>query len=195
MKLQIFKLVALVALFMGGLSCTNDLDDPQSGDPQSDNPKTYPFKWDGSKQQEEFRPINQGTESSSFSIDSIFISFAVPYLVGTVVFERLPESGYGGPNSFSPHFWVVTLIMAKGTDVTKLAPVITLAPGATITLIDTGNEQVPAKQVNYTGIAEVGAYNFRHQVDFTVIAPDGSTVKYKFLAVAIGDLLPCPDCP
>ena len=178
MKLQMTKFLAFFSLLMVWFSCsTNDIDD-------------HGVKWDGSKQQEEFRPINIGNESSYFTIDNNIISFAVPYLVGTVVFEYIPISGWGSPEGLSPYFFTVTLIMAKGTDVSKLSPIVTLAPGATITLIETSNEQVPSNQVDYTGITNVGEYNFRHQVDFTVIAPDGSTVKYKFLAVAIGDIWP-----
>ena len=177
MKLKMIKFVALVALFMGWSSCSKDEDDPKG------------FQWDDSKQQEEFRPVNQGKESSYFKIDNNIISFAVPYLVGTWALE------WGSPDG-GPRIWTVTLIMAKGTDVAKLAPVITLAPGATITRIE-WIENYPPKQddyakidVDYTGIAEVGVYNFKCQVDFTVRAPDGSIVEYIFLAVAIGDVLP-----
>ena len=160
MKSPLFKFIAIFALLMGCFSCSND-----NG-----------FQWDSSKQQEEYRPVNPGKKSSYFAIDDNIISFAVPYLVGTKVIE------YPQHNS-----WTIWLIMAEGTDVAKLAPIITLAPDATITLIEDRNEQIPAKQFDYTGIAEVGAYNFRHQVDFTVIAPDGSTVTYLCLATAIGD--------
>ena len=180
MKLQMFKLATLIALLMGGFSCTNDSEE-------------YRFQWDGSLQQEEFRPVNPGTKSASFAIDNNIISFAVPYLVGTIVSEYLPTPGsyWGGPNAVSPHRWVIWLIMAKGVDVTKLAPIITLAPDATITRIyyriidgDVSN------QVDYTGIAEVGTQNFRIRVEYEVIAPDGSTVTYTFRANAIGDVLP-----
>ena len=185
MKLQIIKLVAIFALFMGWFSCTSD----------SDNSQGHRFQWDGSQQREEFRPINAGTKSSSFAIDSNIVSFAVPYLVGTRVTEHLPIPGWGSPEGFSPHFWTIALIMAKRTNVTKLSPVITLAPGATLTWIHhTIGVQNFSDQVDYTGITKVGALDFSKQVDFTVIEPDGSTVTYKFLAVAIGDILPCVNC-
>jgi len=183
MKLQIFKLIALIALLVVWFSCTKDEDDPNG------------FQWDDSKQQEEFRPVNQGKQSSYFKIDNNIISFSVPYLVGTAVFEYPPQPGWGSPEGFSPHIWSIWLIMAKGTDVTKLAPVITLAPGATITQIEwIINNEVPPRpdyyntiDVDYTGIVEVCVINFKYQVDFTVRAPDGSIVKYKFGAIAIGD--------
>jgi len=165
MKLQILKfvaLMALMALMAGEFSCTKEKDWPQ----------------------DEFQPINSGKKSSYITIDSNIISFAVPYLVHTLANEHPSQPGYGSPEGLSPHIWTIGLFMAKGTDVTKLSPIITLATGATITLISTSNDQVPAKQVDYTGIADVGEHNFRHQVDFTVIAPDGSTVTYKFLASA-----------
>ena len=168
MKSQKIKFVALITLLMGWFSCTNDLNTPQT------------FKWDASKQQEKFLPINQGKESAYFVIDDNIISFAVPYLVYTKVIED--------PEHQLPS---ILLIMAEGTDVTSLAPIITLAPGVTMTMIHDRSEQVP-NQVDYTGIAEVGKYNFRHQIDFTVIAPDGTTVTYLCLAVALGDVLPQP---
>ena len=177
MKLKILKFIALIALFLGWFSCTSDHE--------------YRFKWDDSRQQEEFRPINPGTKSSSFTIDSNMISFAVPYLVGTEAYEH-PST----PVLLNPlnHEWGIVLIMAKGTDATRLDPVITLAPGATITRIHPGNGKDP-KQVDYTGIAEIGVYDFTHGVLITVIAPDSSTVTYSFLAVAIGDVLSWPDQP
>jgi hypothetical protein len=176
MKIQIFKLIAILSLFMGCFSCTDNEDE------------SIGFQWDDSKQQEEFRPINPGGKSSSFKIDDNIISFAVPYLVGTWVNERPPEPGWGSPEGFSPHIYSIWLILAKGTDVTKLAPVITLAPGATITLIE--GIDYPSKQVDYSGIAEVGMYNFIHQIDFIVRAPSSSIVIYKFVAIAIGAVNP-----
>ena len=175
MKIQTFKFIALLALLMGWFSCSND-DDP------------YRFQWDDSTQQEEYRPINPGEESSYFAIDENIISFAVPYLVGTKTLEYLPHPADG----LNSHSWFILLIMAEGTDVTSLTPIITLAPSVTITWIHDRNEQGAANQVDYTGIAEVGAFNFKHQIDFTVMAPDGSTVTYMCLAVAIGDVLHRP---
>jgi len=192
MKSQIFKFVALLALLTGWVSCAKEKDDP------------HVLKWDASTQQEEFKPVNQGKKSSYFKIDNNILSFAVPYLVGTRVSEYPSEPGWGFPEGYSPHFWTVTLIMAKGVDVTKLAPVITLAPGATIIRIECriSTEHYPpipadfaTLDVNYTGNAEVGMYDFKHQVDFTVRTPDGSQVKYKYLAGAIGDVSTCDGCP
>ena len=185
MKSNFFNFLALTALIAGWFSCTNDAD-------HLDN---QGFKWDGSLQKEEFLPINSGTDSSSFAIDRNIVSFAVPYLVGTTASEHPSTPGWGSPEGFSPHFWTLVLVFTKGTDVRKLAPTITLAPGATITEIHhTIGLTVLFDKVNYTGIAEVGMKDFSKQVDFVIVAPDGSTVKYKFLAVAIGDVLPCGNC-
>ena len=174
MKIQIFKLVAFLVILIGGFSCTNDEDDPDG------------FQWDDSKQWEKFRPVNPGEKSSSFRIDDNIISFAVPYLVGTSVSEYPPEPGWGSPEAFSPQMWIITLIMAKGTDATKLAPVITLAPGATLSVIE--GIDYPSKHVNKTGIVEIGEYSFKNQIDFIVTTPDRATVIYKFFAIAIGDV-------
>ena len=182
-RIHTFKLVAFIALFMGWSSCTSDED------------HSNVFQWNDSKQQEEYRPVDTGKASSYFAIDDNIISFAVPNLVGTKVVKYLTETDLVSPDGFRHYkLCAIILIMSKGTDVTKLAPVITLTPGATITCIHPRNEQTPSQQVDYIGIAKVGEYNFRHQVDFTVIAPDGSTVTYMCLAVAIGDVLSCANC-
>ena len=173
MKLQMFKFATLLALFMGCFSCTEKEDWPQ----------------------DEFQPVNPGGKSSYFAIDNNIISFAVPYLVHTRVAEYPLQPNYGSPEGFSPHFWTISLTFAKGIDVTKLPPIITLAPGAIITEIYTGDPPRFPKQVYYTDIANVGVLDFSKQVDLVVIAPDGSTVNYKFLATAIGDDLPCGNCP
>ena len=181
MKQKIIKLVTLIAFLMGGFSCADDSDE-------------YRFPWDGSQQQEEFRPINPGTKTSSFAIDGNIISFAVPYLVGTTANEHPSLPNYGNSEGFSPRFWTILLVMTKGTDVTKLAPIVTLTPGAKITMIY--NNAQGFKYVDYTGIAEIGAIDFSKQVDIRIDASDGSTVSYNFLAVAIGDDLgPCSNCP
>ena len=101
MKIKIYKSVTIIALFMGWLSCTGDLNDPQE----------YRFQWDAKWQQEKFRPLNAGTKSSSFTIDNNIISFAVPYLVGTVVNEHPPRPGWGSPEGLSPHFWTISLLL------------------------------------------------------------------------------------
>jgi len=103
---------------------------------------------------------------SAFAIDKNITSFEVANLVDKVIYEHVSQPGYGGPNAFSPHYWRITLIMEEGTDVTSLAPIITLAPGATITS-------------KHTRVQD-----FSRQVEYTVIAEDGSTVTYKFLAYA-----------
>jgi hypothetical protein len=132
------------------------------------------------------------------AVDPNIISLALPGLVNAGGYERLPEPNYGGfPEAWSPHYWTIHLIMAKGTDCTKLAPIITLAPGATITeKFHFIGEQLFSEQVDYTGIAKVGVYDFTKQVECTLRAPDGSEVSYIFLATAIGaDLGPCVNCP
>ena len=146
MKIQILKLIALIALLTaGGFSCEDDRS---------------------SFHDDKFQLKNPGKKTSSFSIDSNIISFAVPYIAHIRLHEHLPEPNYGGPNAWGPHFWTITLFMTKGTDVSKLAPIITLAPGASIT---------PTSGT---------VHDFSKQVSWTVIAPDGSTVNYYSLATA-----------
>jgi len=95
----------------------------------------------------------------------LIISFEVANLIDKTIFEYAPYPNYGGiPEAWSPHYWIIHLIMAEGTDVTRLAPIITLAPGATITS-------------RHTGVQD-----FSRQVDYTVLSEDGSTVYYSFLA-------------
>ena len=182
MKLKLFKLLALIALLIGGFSCTKAGEEPLV-----EQNKWY---WDGI-QQEEFQPINPGTDSSSFMIDSNIISFAVPYLIGNLVFEVLSSDN-------NPHRWNILLFMSEGIDVTKLSPIITLAPGATIILKEyTIGGQYTLEQVNLTGIVEVGAADFFHTqtVRYTLNAPDGSTAIYIFSAIAEGtDIGPCVNC-
>jgi len=175
MKLRILELETIFALMMGLFSCKSDVNDSQ----------TYKkFEWDRTTQNEEFRPINEGTEISLFAIDSNIISFAVPYLIGTEVGECLPTHN-------TPHIWSITLILAEGVDVKKLSPTITLASGSKMTSIHYYiNGKLFSKRVDRTGVINVGALNFWHQVDFDVITSNGSKVTYMFLAVAIGDLLP-----
>jgi len=183
MKLQMFKIIAFLVLLAGWFSCAKDEDDPNA------------FKWDYANQREEFRPVNQGKKSSYFKIDNNIVSFAVPYLVGTWVIEYPSEPDDLGMGGYTPHLWSIWLIMAKGTDVTKLAPVVTLAPGATIKRIEWSiSNKFPSKpddyvaiDDDYTGIADVGVINFKYQVDFTVRTPGSSNVIYKCVAIAIGD--------
>ena len=188
MKLQIFKLIALLTLFTGVFSCKSD-----SKNPELDDNKFY---WDGYKQ-EEFRPIYAGTDSSSFVIDNYIISFNVSYLLGNLVGHIIPTPGWGGClECLSPNFWFITLFMDEGVDVTKLAPVITLAPGSTLILKEYYiGDQVYSDQINLTGISEVGRSDFTKPVCYTLITPDGSTVYYCFLAIANGtERGPCVNC-
>ena len=178
MKMYKINIAAIMLILMGGFSCTKDSQE-------------HTFQWDGSQQQEEFRPVNQGTKSSYFAIDGNIISFSVPYLVGTVVSEDYLIPDDGDPNALI-HNRIIVLIMAKGTNVTTLAPIITLAPCATITWIyyRTIDGQDVFNQVDYTGIAEVGTQNFRTPVQYKVITSDSSVTKYSFRANAVGDVLP-----
>jgi len=61
--------------------------------------------------------------------------------------------------------------MAECTDVISLAPIITLAPGAKIKSIE---PSAPGVSIS-PGHADV--LDFSHQVEYTVIAEDGSIVK------------------
>ena len=126
---------------------------------------------------------------STGAVDPNIVSFALPGIVVATIYESLPYPNYGGiPEAWSPHEWFIGLSCAKGTDCTKLAPIITLAPDATITKISHFiGEQLFSKHVDYSGIAKVGTYDFTKQVSFDLIAPDGSTVTYDFLAFALGD--------
>ena len=118
--------------------------------------------------------------SSAFAIDKNIISFDVANLVDKRICEYLPEPGWGSPEGFSPHMLTITLFMAEGTDITSLAPIIKLAPGATIKSIETSAPGVTISPEHK------GALDFSHQVDYIIITEDGSIVKYKFLATAEG---------
>jgi hypothetical protein len=98
MEIQKLKFLALIMVWF---SCSNDSD----------------------VLQDKYQPINPGKKSSSFAIDSNIISFAVPYLVNTEVYEYLPFS-YEDCECFSSHYWTIKLIMKKGIDVTKLDPLV-----------------------------------------------------------------------
>jgi len=188
----------LFVIFLGLFSCASNMNDYQDDLSQSNNSreKLYQWFWDGA-QQDEFRPSNPGTKSSSYAIDSNIVSFAIPYLIGTRVWEHPVFPNYGGPNAFSPYLWTNTLIFAEGTDVSKLSPIIKLASGATIIRITyaDSDKQIITKQVKYAGIADVGVLNFDYQVDIEVLAPNGSSITYAFSGVATGVWLPCVNCP
>jgi len=101
-----------------------------------------------------------------FNIDKNFTSFWIANLVEKVICEHPTQNNSGSPDGFSPHIWTITLIMEEGTDVTHLSPIITIAPNATLT----------SKHAK--------VQDFSNQVEYVVLAEDGSTVKYKFLAIA-----------
>ena len=147
MKSKIFKLIALIALLTaGGFSCKNEKN--------KDDDHTVSIKI-----QCDFSGV----------VDPNMISFALPGIVKAVCFETLPYPDYGGPNAWSPHQWSIHLTMAKGTDRTKLAPIITLAPSAKITLV---------RDV---------VRGFQRNIEWELIAPDGSTVNYAAFVFIIGD--------
>jgi hypothetical protein len=104
-------------------------------------------------------------------VDPNIVSFALPGIVDARCHNFLPYlSSRGIPEAWNPNDWFIHLVMAKGTDRTKLAPVITLAPGATIT---------PKSGT---------VLDFSGNVEWTLTAPDGSTVKYYMSSVfVIGD--------
>ena len=105
MKSQIFKLIALIALFTAG-SFSSAAQNNRSADPIS--------------------------SSTAFSIDKNIISVEISNLVDTHIIEHEPYSGYGGfPEAWSPHEWTIRMFLAEGTDITSLSPIISLAPGAT----------------------------------------------------------------
>ncbi len=141
-------MAAILLLLTGGFACKSD------GNTDDDNMVSIKIQCN-----------NTG------AVDPNIVSFSLPNLIEAVCYEYAPYPNYGGiPEAWSPHTWSITLIMAKGTDCTKLAPIITLAPGATIT-------------------PESGtAHDFTRQVDWTLIAPDGSTVVYSAFAIAIDEL-------
>ena len=176
MNQKIIKILALIALLTRGcFACTKDGN--------TDDDKMVSIK---------IQCKNTGT------VDPNIVSFALPGIVFATTYEYPPYLNNGGfPEELNPHFWTTALGMAKETDCTKLAPIITLTPGATITSIHLGTgEQTVSKNVNYTGIAEIGVYDFTTQVSIYLTAPDGSTVAYTFLAFAIDyDLGPCDNCP
>ena len=106
------------------------------------------------------------------AVDSNMVSFSIPGIVDLHCLEYLPHPNYadGGPNSWSPHEWAIHLVMAKGTDRTKLDPVITLSPGSTITPV--------------SGTV----HDFTNPVKWTLIESGGTAVSYTVYPVfVIGD--------
>ena len=131
------------------------------------------------------------------AVDPNIVSLALPGIVFATSFEHLPYPNYGGVEGlWSARVWSTGLAMAKGTDCSKLAPIFNLAPGVRITDIYYSiGDQYFSEQVDYTGIAEVGVYDFTDQVEFKLIGIDGVTVFYHFLAFDMGGLSPYVNCP
>jgi len=171
MKSQTIKLVAFLTLLAVSISCTDDRSDCDCGCPEG-----------------AIEVTNSGKTSSFFTIDDNIISFALPHVLCIFIHETPSIPTDGGPNAVSPHYWTITPLMPERTDFTKLAPIITLAPGAKINSIYTNAQGF--KYVDYTGIAKIGATDFSKQVDIQVIAPDGSTVTYTFIARLRNDFRP-----
>ena len=118
-------------------------------------------------------------------VDTNIVSLALPGIFTASAVELLPYPDEGVvPEGWSSHCWTIGLGMAKGTDPTKLAPIITLAPGAKITWIHHfigPGSYVLSKKVDYSGTFKMDAYDFTKQVSFFLIAPDGSTLTYTLL--------------
>ena len=177
MNTKIIKLIALIALFTAtGFSCTKD-DDPD------DN------------------LVSIKIQNWNDEVDPNIISFALPGIVDARCYNGgpLPYLSSGGfPEKWNPNDWFINLVMAKGTNRKKLAPIITLAPGAKITWIHQHSgigENYVSKKVDYTGIAKIGVCDFTKWVYLDIIAQDGSKVTYNIIAHAFGDELPCANCP
>jgi len=130
------------------------------------------------------------------AVDPNIVSFALPGIVTAGGYEILPYPNYGGdPNAWSTHYWIRGLSMAKGSGCTKLAPIITLTPGAKITWIHHGNgENTVSNKVDYSGTFKINAYDFTKQVTFDLTTPDGSSVYYYFLAHDFPDYRPTYSC-
>ena len=123
---------------------------------------------------------------STGAVDPNIVSFALPGIVSASIYEFPPYPNYGGnPEAWSPHEWTIILSMAKGTDCSKLAPIIKLASDVVLIVKPPFDEQLFSKEVDYTGIADVGVLDFSKKVEFFVIKPDGSTVTYSFFALTL----------
>jgi len=75
----------------------------------------------------------------------------------------------------NPHRWTISLFMSKGTDCTKLAPIITLAPGTTIT-----HQVAPGAII--ISVVPGAVYDFTKEVYWRLTTSDGSTVLYDIFA-------------
>ena len=98
---------------------------------------------------------------SPFAIDEYIISFEIPNLTRASMFYHEPRPAGDG---FYNACWTITLLMDEGTDCTRLAPLITLAPGCTIE---------PASGT---------VLDFTKQVNWKVTHTDGTEVEYICLA-------------
>jgi len=168
MKIQLLKFVMLITLMTaGGFACSKD------DNPDDDLVSIQIKDWKD-------------------EVDPYIVSFALPGIVDARCYNGgegiLPYLSYDGfPGALNPNDWMINLVLAKETNRKKLAPIITLAPGAKITWIHqyTGiGENVVSKKVDYTGIAKIGVYDFTKWVYLDLITPDGSKVTYKFIAHA-----------
>ena len=99
MNTTILKIVALIALLTAGVFSTSAQNDGSA-----------------------FSSANDSVSSSTaFAIDKNFISFEVANLVDKIIHDYAPYPYYSGvPEAFSPHEWLILLIMAEGTDKTIL---------------------------------------------------------------------------
>ena len=198
MKKQNLKFVALMALFMGLFSCANDMNDLDQ--------EWARYIWDESTQQEEFRPVNPGTESSYFKIDNLITSFAVPNLVGTRASYspmHIDTMSIYHPQVWVDACWCIILVLSKGTDKSNLSPVITLAPGVKLKEINykllkknyspiTGGNpwDLFTDHFDHSGIIELCEYNFSYQMEFIVEEPDGARTFYEIITNVIDGLVP-----
>jgi len=146
MKLQIIKIVTILAILIaGGFSCSKEGD--------ADDNKLVTFK----------------IQDFGGEVDPYTVSFALPGIFDARCFNGgLPyHSSIGFPESLNPKDWTIHLAMKKGTNKKKLAPIITLAPGSTIT---------PKSGT---------VLDFSKNIEWTLQASDGSTVNYYMASVFV----------
>jgi len=148
MKSKTINFLALIALLTaGGFACSKD-------DNTDENLVTIQIKdWKD-------------------EVDPYIVSFALPGIVDARCFNGsegiMPYLSYDGfPAALNPNDWFINLVLAKGTKRTKLAPVITLAPGCTIT---------PKSGT---------VLDFSKNIEWTLTTPDGKTVKYYLASVFV----------
>ncbi|MDR2909938.1 MAG: hypothetical protein LBV47_01020 [Bacteroidales bacterium] len=128
--MKILKFVALIALLAGVFSCTKNIELVNSQYFTSSSEKKL---------------LNE--PNSSFAVDSLITSFEVDGIVDmTVDIRNINEK---------ETVTVITLKMEEGSDVTSLAPSITLAPDATI-IPESGTAHDFSKHVVYAVTTEDG---------------------------------------